>query len=350
MGCAEGAISPTFTLITGAWYTQAEIPLRITLWFCGNGFAIIIQAFISYGIGHIESSIPVWKWFFIIYGLIALAWSAVLYFYMPSTILDCTFLTDHEKSIAIERIRGNRTGVASNKYKNHQMIEALKDPKVWWSLVYTVLWMIPNTAVGSFGTLVIKGLGFNSFQSSLLNAPLGVTENIGLVLCGWLAYKYKDMRLILQMVVNVPALLGSVLLTYLPAENKAGRLVSFYLVNFNIVALPLLWALCSSNIAGHTKRTTASAFQFIGYSAGSIIGPQFFRGSEAPHYGTALRAMIVCFSLTQVMPLIYYAYLTWENKKKTQKEAALGNQTAYVENEEFLDETDMQQVRFRYIK
>ncbi len=220
--------------------------MRITLWFCGNGFAIILQSFISYGVGHIKTSIPVWKWFFIIYGIIALIWSAVLYFYMPDTIVDCKFLTETEKSIAIERVRKNRTGVASTTFKRYQVLEALKDPQVWWSLFYTILWMIPNAAVANFGSIVIKGLGFNSFQSSLLNAPLGVTENISLLVCGFIAYKFRNSRLILQLVINVPALLGSLLLNYLPKSNRAGtfslttRLFSFVLA-FMLYSIFLLF-------------------------------------------------------------------------------------------------------------
>lgn len=60
--------------------------------------------------------------------------------------------------------------------------------------------------------------------------------------------------------------------------------------------------------------------------------------------------MIVCFCLTQIMPVIIYAYITWLNKKRAAKLEALGDSAAYVHNEEFLDQTDCEQVRFVYIK
>ena len=141
------------------WYKKNEIPLRITLWYCGNGIAIILQSFIAYGIGHISGTgIPIWKWFFIIFGIVGLIWAIVLWIYMPNTVMDAKFLNERQKMIAVERLRDNRTG-ASNEttFKKEQMWEALTDIKVWYGFFYSIACIIPATAVGSFGGLIIRG-------------------------------------------------------------------------------------------------------------------------------------------------------------------------------------------------
>lgn len=186
LGVAEAGISPAYVLITGSWYTKEEVPLRMGVWFCGNGVAIFLQSVISYGIGHITSTpLPVWRWFFIIFGTIGLFWSIVLYFYMPNDILTATFLSEEEKIIAVERIRRNRTGLASSKFKKQQFIEAITDVKVWWAFFYTIVWMISESTVAAFGSIVIEGFGFDTFESSLLNMPLGATEILGLLGSGY---------------------------------------------------------------------------------------------------------------------------------------------------------------------
>lgn len=158
LGMAEGGISPAYVLITGMWYKKDEIPLRITLWYCGNGFAIILQSFVSYGIGHINNtSIAVWKWFFIIFGIVGLIWAIVLWLFMPDTILSAKFLSEREKMIAVERLRENRTGISSQKFKKDQLWEAFTDIKVWYGFFYSIACVVPTTAVGSFGGLIIKG-------------------------------------------------------------------------------------------------------------------------------------------------------------------------------------------------
>lgn len=68
LGVAEGGISPAFVLLTGMWYKKEEIPQRNTIWFAGNGLAIILQPVVSYGIGHIDDTgVSGWRWFFLLF-------------------------------------------------------------------------------------------------------------------------------------------------------------------------------------------------------------------------------------------------------------------------------------------
>lgn len=111
--------------------------------------AIILQSLIAYGIGHITTGIPTWKWFFIIFGIIGLFWASILMLYMPDTPLDAKFLSERERTIAVERVRENRTGIANRDFKKDQFIEALTDFKVWFGFFYMFVCVLPSTAVAS---------------------------------------------------------------------------------------------------------------------------------------------------------------------------------------------------------
>jgi MFS transporter, ACS family, allantoate permease len=164
LGMAEGGISPAYVLITGAWYRKHEVPLRINLWVCGNGIAAILQAFIAYGIGHIETTgVAIWRWFFIIFGLIGLVWAVVLWLWMPDSPMTAKFLNDREKAIAVERLRENRIGISNAEFKKNQLLETFTDFKVWYGFFFSILYTIAATAVASFGGLVIKGTSSRDF-------------------------------------------------------------------------------------------------------------------------------------------------------------------------------------------
>lgn len=350
LGACEAGISPAYVLIMGTWYKRDEIPLRITLWYCGNGIAIILQAFIAYGVGHIHvGTMPVWRWFFIIFGIIGFAWAAVLWLLMPDTPLTASFLDDREKLIAIDRLRLNRTGVQANHvFKRDQFYEAVTDVKVWYGFFYSIACVVPATAVANFGSLVIKGFGYGSFETSLLNIPLGITEIIGLLATGFVTMNVPNTRCLMQFVCNVPSIIGAVLVYTLPSSNKVGRLIAFYCTNFTNGSLPMLFALTTSNMAGHTKRATANAILFVGYSTAFIIGPQFFLAKESPRYATGFKTMIVMFSIAAVAPGLYYMYMTYLNRRQAKALASSEDASVPIENEEFLDLTDKQQTRFVY--
>lgn len=60
--------------------------------------------------------------------------------------------------------------------------------------------------------------------------------------------------------------------------------------------------------------------------------------------------MLVCFAMATVFPAFYWLYITWENRRRAKLLADSGEANAVVENEEFLDMTDKEQVHFVYIK
>jgi MFS family permease len=154
----------------------------------------------------------------------------------------------------------------------------------------------------------------------------------------------------MQFVCNVPAVIGAALVYSLPANQSVGRLIAFYCTNFTNGSLPMMFALTTTNIAGHTKRGVASAIMFMGYSVGFIIGPQFFLASEAPVYTTGFETMMIVFALACTLPGLYYAYVTWQNNKRAKALVASGEANIHILNEEFFDLTDKEQVHFVYSK
>lgn len=60
--------------------------------------------------------------------------------------------------------------------------------------------------------------------------------------------------------------------------------------------------------------------------------------------------MLVCFAMSTVFPAFYWLYITYENRRRAMKLAASGEENVIIENEEFLDKTDKEQLHFVYIK
>lgn len=48
---------PLFTIITGLWYRRVEQPIRVALWYSMNGTSTMVASAISYGLGHVKSSV-----------------------------------------------------------------------------------------------------------------------------------------------------------------------------------------------------------------------------------------------------------------------------------------------------
>ena len=57
LGLFEAGCLPLFSIITAQWYRRAEQPLRVAAWYGTNGVATMVAAALSYGLGHINSSV-----------------------------------------------------------------------------------------------------------------------------------------------------------------------------------------------------------------------------------------------------------------------------------------------------
>ena len=57
LGLFEAGCLPLFSMITAHWYRRSEQPLRVAAWYSMNGIANLTCAALSYGLGHIKSSV-----------------------------------------------------------------------------------------------------------------------------------------------------------------------------------------------------------------------------------------------------------------------------------------------------
>ncbi|KAL3963026.1 hypothetical protein ACCO45_004549 [Purpureocillium lilacinum] len=217
---------------------------------------------------------PRWAWFFIIFGSITIIYGCFLFYYLPDSPMNARWLSEQDRALAIERVRSNRTSIENNVWKWAQFKECILDIQCWILVATFFLDDVPAGGVGSFGSIVVKGFG-GAFWDS------------------------------------------------------------YYVVQTHGIVGTLTMSLVTSNIAGYTKKVTASAMMYIAYCVGQIVGPQLFLPAEAPAYNTAFRAAFVCFALCIAFSLALRFYLKGE---------------AHMANDEFLDLTDKQQrAVFRYV-
>ncbi|CZR53479.1 related to permease of the major facilitator superfamily [Phialocephala subalpina] len=315
LGAFEAVQMPTLILITGMYYKRSEQPFRLLLWYSMNALAIILGGLFSYGVGHVSGEVPLWKFPFIICGALSTVWSIVLWFFLPSNPATSWFLTHAEKTVVFKRVQENQTGVENKTFKKEQAIEALTDPKVWLNALGAGAGNV-LVGVSAFASLLIKGFGFTTLQTTLLQMPTGLLEIIGLIIFTTAATRIPSSRLTLALFASLIALAGSIILysVKLSHSNRWTLMTGFWLMT-GIIPCSFILNLgtVSANIGGHTKKLTSQAIFFVLYSTGSIVGPQLYTTSP---YKEGLRSNVVALAITVFIASLNIAYMAWENKKR----------------------------------
>ncbi|KAK3637722.1 hypothetical protein LTR22_018123 [Elasticomyces elasticus] len=353
LGALESCSTPAYLLITAMWYTIEEQPIRIGYWSTFLGLANAFGGLLAYGIGHLHGKLESWRYLFIIIGAVSSGWGICMFFGLAENALSARWLSDSEKRLAVERLRGNQTGIKNSVFKRNQVVEALTDPKTWFFFLFGLSTQVVNGAASNFGSLIIKGFGYSSLKSTLMQIPYGfiiVTANLSaMYVQRWIP---GQRRCLVAVMYVLPALAGAVGIHTLSRDKRGSLLACYWLTSTYTASFAMIMSLIISNTAGSTKRTTVNALFFVSYCVGNIIGPFAFKQSEAPVYASGITAMLVAYCVEIVALLCFAVYAAFLNGKKEEVTGPITNADT-IDNDEqvqasFSDLTDVENLYFRY--
>ncbi|KAB8264646.1 MFS allantoate transporter [Aspergillus pseudonomiae] len=350
-GAAEACADPSFMIITSMWYKRSEQPIRIGIWYSALGLGIAGGGVLGYGIGQIKGSLPSWKYEFIIIGALCVAWGIVMLVVLPNSPINTRYLTPAQRTIMINRLRENQTGIENRQFKLYQFLEAITDAKVLLFFLIAFFQAIVNGGVTNFGTIIIQGFGFSTLGTTLLQIPYGIFISVVILVCVWVNAKMPpNSRCLMLLVFLAPNIAAAFGLRFVPQSAKVGRLICYYLTGSYNASFVMLLSLTTTNIAGHTKKVTSSGILFIGYCAGNIAGPFFYKEHQKPTYSLGIWSMVVSHLLEVVCVVLLWIHLRAENKRRDASQIVNGDASSSKHLAGALEDmTDKENSNFRYV-
>ncbi|KAJ4248835.1 hypothetical protein NW762_012673 [Fusarium torreyae] len=348
LGIFEASLLPCMMLLNSMWYRREEQPLRTAFW-C-NTFAGVFGGILSYAIGKIDGSLPTWKYIFLIYGAVTVCIGALTLILLPDSPANAWFLNAEEKEIAVLRLADNQTGVKqSKKFNKSHIMEALSDPKWIIASIGVIAYGVTNASVTNFNPLIISGYGFSQSRTALMATPQAAVAMVAQASFSAIALYIPNLRCFFWVLASCIALAGATMVHVLDAETQRGAsLAGVYLMGFYNPPFIMAVSLQTSNNSGTTKKSFVSASIAVCYAVGNIIGPQFFRTTQAPRYQLGIGALLCSFAIMAACGIAYAVICIFENKRRDRK---LGKPSKDVKaglTVEEEDLTDMQNKDFRY--
>ena len=91
-----------------------------------------------------------------------------MFIMLPDSPVSAKLLTQRQRRMAVHRLRENQTGVENKHLKFYQIKEAFLDYKLYLFFLLGVVGNIPNGGISNFGTIIIKGFGFSTLITTLM--------------------------------------------------------------------------------------------------------------------------------------------------------------------------------------
>ncbi|KAK4921041.1 hypothetical protein LTR49_011411 [Elasticomyces elasticus] len=333
LGSFEASVAPTFIALVQMWYRRSEQTNRNAAWYSMLGVVNIFGSLLSYGLAHIKSDVlHSYQIIFLFCGCLTVAFSVVVFIFLPDSPMSARFLTTDDKLIAVERLRMNQQGIASGEWRWDHVKDCLLDGKTWlWVSLLTAI-SIPSGGISTFGPLIVKSFGFDSFTTILFNMPFGAVQMVATIGGAIAATKYKAKSPILA-ILCIPPIIGISLLLnieYIP-KNRGLLLFAYYITSVYPAISPLIYSWSGQNTAGDTKRKVTTGMLFIGASAGNIIGPNLYKPSEAPHYTRGLRSNLALFCVIIILVGLGVAWIRVLNRRHAAERVRMGKSAQVVD-------------------
>ncbi|BDD60099.1 hypothetical protein MAP00_005261 [Monascus purpureus] len=342
LGALEACSTPAITVIYTMFYKKSEQPVRNTITF--GAYSSVINGLIGFGIGFIPAgsgSFTGWRWLFVVLGGVSVVWSVFVFFCLPDNPGNARWLTSREKAMVVRRVSENQTGIENKQWKWYQVRECFFDYRTWILFFYVIGVTIPNGGLNTFNGLVIKSLGFNSRQTSLLQIPTGIFSTLAALVASFFAARTARFRTLTMAIVLLVPIIGTILNHVCPLSDTGARLAGVYLIYTYYAGYMLSLSIYQANTAGHTKKVTVSYLMYLAYAVGNIIGPQTFIANQAPKYTGGITAMLVSYCVCIVLALALGASYRLLNQSRRGPEDSNGPQP-------FLDMTDRENKAFVY--
>jgi MFS family permease len=246
---------------------------------------------------------------------------------MENDVANARFLTPYERIQGVERLRANQTGIGSTDLKWDQVLEVFVEPKTYLWIGMALLLNVGAAVTNTFGPLIIKGLGFDKYISSLLNMPFGAVQLLVIVISSYAAQKLSLKSPVLATIV-LPVVAGLAMLYAIPRSSStvAPLLVAYYFLGFLFGGNPLIVSWIVGNTAGTTKKSIMMSLYNAGASSGNIIGPLLFNSADAPSYHHGIRSCLAIFVTLVAVVFLQVANLMFLNKLQSKKRAYNGKQ------------------------
>lgn len=194
----------------------------------------------------------------------------------------------------------------------------------------SLLLNVGASVTNTFGPLILSGLGFDKYITSLLNMPFGAIQFIIILLASYAAQKARLKSAILLILV-APVIAGLAVLYALPRNPVAPALVGYYLLAFLFGSNPLIVSWIVGNTAGTTKKSIIMSLYNAGSSAGNIIGPLLFNSRDAPDYKPGLKAVLGIFIALAAVVALQAVNLILLNKAQSRKRVQNGKNAQIVD-------------------
>lgn len=174
LGLAEAGLFPGVNYYLSCWYKRSEFGVRAAIFFSAAAVSGSFGGLLAAAIEDMDGlgGRPGWAWIFIIEGIVTTLFGIASIWVVQNFPDDAKFLSEQDRTRVIRRLKEDKQSAAEHEeFKMKYVWMALKDYKMWLSMVIYMGCDMPLYAFSLFLPSIISELGFTTTTAQLLSVP-----------------------------------------------------------------------------------------------------------------------------------------------------------------------------------
>ena len=325
LGMAESGFLPLVIYYLTTFYRRGELARRLAIFYAASNVANAFSGLIAFGVFQIKgSSIPNWRYLFIIEGGVTVLLALFAYWYLPRSAAEASFLSSDEKALAFHRMQVDSSTVVNEPFQFREALRIFANPSTYVFLSLEICTGVPIQAVSLFLPQIVERLGYSTVKTNLYTVAPNIT---GAVVCVMLAFASDLTHLRSPFIALAYLLTFSGFMIYASITDIEAHLPAAYFATFMMTwgtsapsVLVSTWY--NNNIAHESRRVLLTSIGVPLANLMGLVSSNVFRQQDAPQYLPALITVGVFGATGAVLAGLLGGGMWMDNARRDRKDGA----------------------------
>ncbi|CAZ85307.1 unnamed protein product [Tuber melanosporum] len=309
LGVAESAFFPLVIYYLTTFYRRGELARRLAIFYAAR--------LLAFGVFHIKSHLPAWRYLFIIEGTCTVLFSFFAYWYLPMSAAKAHFLSPEEKELAFYRIQVDSSSTVDEEFSLRESIKVFKMPVAWAWLAIEICLGVPLQSVSLFLPQIVERLGYSVVKTNLYTVAPNITGAVMLLVLAFTSDFTRLRSPFITLAFSFP-LVGFIIYASIDVlhDEQTAYFATFMMCWGTSAPSVLLSTWYNNNIAHEGKRVVLTSVGVPVANMMGVVSSNIFRPQDAPDYIPALITTACFGAVGTLLAGSLGTYMAFDNSRR----------------------------------
>ncbi|KAI9702197.1 MAG: hypothetical protein M1820_006279 [Bogoriella megaspora] len=321
LGMSESAFFPLVIYYQTTFYRRGELARRLAIFYAASNIANAFSGLLAFGVFQINSSIPGWRYLFIIEGAASVLFAIFAFFYLPASASTARFLSPVERELAHTRIQMDSSSVVDEPFDLRSALAIFKLPAAYAWLAIEICLGVPLQSVSLFLPQIVGRLGYSTVKTNLYTVAPNISGAIVLLI---LAFSSDAARIRFPFIALGFALtfIGFIIYATIDVEHQlhVAYFATFMMTWGTSAPSVLLSTWYNNNVAHEGRRVTLTSVGVPLANLMGVVSSNIFQNKDAPKYIPALATTAAFGAVGCVCAGLLGLWMVWDNKARNRRQ------------------------------